>query len=179
MLDLDSHHFPSGKLAKGLVKSYNQTDNPMNGNVLYKSMLHPRHNEYVIVLTTKSLCTYSTQRGVMHTMPNYRIIVDLSQRMLYLLDNNIVTRGFPVGIGKMLTQSPLGEYTIINKQPNPGGSFGAFWMGLSKPHYGIHGTNDPSSIGKEVSHGCIRMYNEDVIGLAAILPIGIRVTIRE
>ncbi|MEK5280274.1 MULTISPECIES: L,D-transpeptidase [Paenibacillus] len=111
-------------------------------------------------------------------MPNYRIIVDLTQRMLYLLDNDIVIRGFHVGIGKMLTQSPVGEFTIINKQPNPGGPFGAFWMGLSKPHYGIHGTNDPSSIGKEVSHGCIRMYNEDVLTLAAIVPIGTRVTIR-
>lgn len=112
-------------------------------------------------------------------MPNYRIIVDLTQRMLYLLDNNIVIRGFPVGIGKMLTVTPSGEYTIINKQPNPGGPFGVFWMGLSKPHYGIHGTNDPSSIGKMVSHGCIRMYNEDVLSLAAIVPIGTRVTIRE
>jgi len=98
--------------------------------------------------------------------------------MLYLLDNNIVIRGFPVGIGKMLTQSPVGDFTIINKQPNPGGPFGAFWMGLSKPHYGIHGTNDPSSIGHEVSHGCVRMYNEDVLALAAIVPIGTRVTIR-
>jgi lipoprotein-anchoring transpeptidase ErfK/SrfK len=112
-------------------------------------------------------------------MPNYRIIVDLSQRMLYLLDNDIVTRGFPVGIGTMLTASPVGEYTIINKQPNPGGPFGAFWMGLSKPHYGIHGTNNPASIGHMVSHGCIRMYNEDVLALAAIVPIGTRVTIRE
>lgn len=112
-------------------------------------------------------------------MPNYRIIVDLSQRMLYLLDNDVVTRGFPVGIGKMLTVSPVGEYTIINKQPNPGGPFGAFWMGLSKPHYGIHGTNDPASIGHMVSHGCIRMYNPDVLALAALVPIGTRVTIRE
>lgn len=111
-------------------------------------------------------------------MPNYRIIVDLTQRMLYLLDNDIVIRGFPVGIGTMLTQTPQGEFTIINKQPNPGGPFGAFWMGLSKPHYGIHGTNDPSSIGQVVSHGCIRMYNEDVLALASMVPIGTRVTIR-
>ncbi|WP_028595635.1 L,D-transpeptidase [Paenibacillus assamensis] len=111
-------------------------------------------------------------------MPKYRIIVDLSDRTLYLLDGDIVVRGFPVGIGKMLTQTPAGEYTIINKEPNPGGPFGAFWMGLSKPHYGIHGTNDPSSIGRQVSHGCIRMYNEDVLTLASLVPIGTRVTIR-
>ncbi|MFF2888023.1 L,D-transpeptidase [Paenibacillus sp. NPDC057967] len=111
-------------------------------------------------------------------MPNYRIIVDLSDRQLYLLDGNIVVRAYPVGIGRMVTQTPHGEFTIINKQPHPGGPFGAFWMGLSKPSYGIHGTNDPSSIGGEVSHGCIRMYNQDVLELQSLVPIGTRVTIR-
>lgn len=111
-------------------------------------------------------------------MPDYRIIVDLSDRQLHLLDGNIVTRSFPVGIGRMVTQTPIGEFTIVNKQANPGGPFGAFWMGLSKPHYGIHGTNDPSSIGHLVSLGCIRMYNEDVLALSKIVPIHTRVTIR-
>jgi len=111
-------------------------------------------------------------------VPNYRLIVDLSDRVLYLLDQNVVVRAFPVGIGKMLTGTPLGEFTIVNKQANPGGPFGAFWMGLSKPHYGIHGTNRPASIGHRVSKGCIRMHNEDVIALASLVPIGTRVTIR-
>ena len=111
-------------------------------------------------------------------MPSYRIIVDLSDRQLYVLDRNIVVRGFPVGIGAMLTQTPEGEFTIINKQENPGGPYGALWMGLSKPHYGIHGTNNPSSIGKQVSLGCIRMYNEDVLELSRLVPVGTRVTIR-
>lgn len=111
-------------------------------------------------------------------MPQYRIIVDLSDRNLYLLDGNRVVRQFPVGIGKMLTKTPTGEFTIVNKQANPGGPYGAFWMGLSKPHYGIHGTNDPSSIGREVSLGCVRMYNTDVVQLAELVPIRTRVTIR-
>lgn len=111
-------------------------------------------------------------------MPAYRIIVDLSDRQLHLLDGNTVVRSFPVGIGKMVSQTPTGEFTIINKQANPGGPYGAFWMGLSKPHYGIHGTNDPSSIGRMVSLGCIRMYNDDVIALSKIVPIRTRVTIR-
>lgn len=111
-------------------------------------------------------------------MPQYRIIVDLSDFQLHLLDGDTVVRTFPVAIGKMATQTPPGNYTIVNKQPNPGGPFGAYWLGLSKPHYGIHGTNDPSSIGRYVSHGCIRMYNEDVIELASLVPIHARVTIR-
>lgn len=111
-------------------------------------------------------------------MPKYRIVVDLSDRTLYLMDGDKVVNGFPVGIGKMVTRTPTGDYRIINKQHNPGGPFGALWMGLSKPHYGIHGTNDPSSIGRKVSHGCIRMYNEDVVKLSSLVPIGTRVTIR-
>jgi len=107
-----------------------------------------------------------------------RIIVDLSDRRLYLLEDDVVIRGFPVGIGRMVTATPTGEYTIINKQANPGGPFGAFWMGLSKPHYGIHGTNNPSSIGHLVSQGCIRMLNPDVLELSWLVPVGTRVTIR-
>lgn len=112
-------------------------------------------------------------------MAKYRIIVDLSDRRLHLLDGDVVVRSFPVGIGKIATQTPVGEYRIINKEPNPGGPFGAYWMGLSRPHYGIHGTNRPSSIGKLVSHGCIRMYNQDVTWLAGVVPLRTRVTIRQ
>ncbi|GIP38087.1 hypothetical protein J31TS4_13670 [Paenibacillus sp. J31TS4] len=111
-------------------------------------------------------------------MPARRIIVDLSERRLYLLDGGKVIHAYPIGIGTALTQTPVGEYTIINKQPNPGGPFGAFWMGLSRPHYGIHGTNNPGSIGGPVSHGCIRMYNQDVLQLQKQVPVGTRVTIR-
>ncbi|MBD7967324.1 L,D-transpeptidase [Paenibacillus gallinarum] len=111
-------------------------------------------------------------------MPNYRIIVDQSDHMLYLLDNDVVVRGYPVAIGAMVSQTPVGDFTIVNRQANPGGPFGAYWLGLSKAHYGIHGTNNPSSIGHNVSHGCIRMYNEDVLDLASKVTVGTRVTIR-
>ncbi|MDF2925677.1 MAG: hypothetical protein K0R57_4591 [Paenibacillaceae bacterium] len=111
-------------------------------------------------------------------MPKYRIIVDLSDRMLHLLDRDIVVSSYPVAIGSLAAATPSGRFTIINKAPNPGGPFGAYWLGLSKPHYGIHGTNDPSSIGNRVSHGCIRMYNRDVVELAGKVPIGTEVVIR-
>lgn len=111
-------------------------------------------------------------------MSSYRIIVDLSDRKLYLLLGNIVKKAYPVAIGRIALQTPSGKFTIVNKVPNPGGPFGAYWMGLSKPHYGIHGTNKPSSIGKMVSHGCIRMYNKDVVQLSKYVHVGTPVTIR-
>lgn len=112
-------------------------------------------------------------------MPAYRIVVDLSDRRLYLYDRNKLVKSYPVGIGRVATQTPYGEFTIVNKQPNPGGPFGAFWMGLSKRHYGIHGTDSPSSIGKKVSHGCVRMHNKDVLELSKLVPIGTKVIIKK
>ncbi len=107
----------------------------------------------------------------------YSIRISLSRRQLTLLQDTRVIKRYPVGIGKMLSQTPAGTFKIINKSPNPGGPFGAMWMGLSRPHYGIHGTDNPASIGHMVSKGCVRMHNRDVLELARIVPIGTRVTI--
>jgi lipoprotein-anchoring transpeptidase ErfK/SrfK len=107
----------------------------------------------------------------------YAITINLSSRQLTLYHNDVLAKSYPIGIGKMLTPTPTGTYRIVNKAPNPGGPFGAMWMGLSRPSYGIHGTNNPASIGHIVSHGCIRMYNRDVLELAHLVPIGTTVTI--
>ena len=108
----------------------------------------------------------------------YSIKVTLSSKKLTLFKSGQVVKTYPVGIGKMLTQTPVGDYVIVNREPNPGGSFGAMWLSLSKLGYGIHGTNNPSSIGKEVSKGCVRMHNQDVIELSRQVPNGTRVLIR-
>ena len=108
----------------------------------------------------------------------YTIHVSTSQRTLTLRRNQAVVKTYPIAVGRILHQTPVGEFVIINKAPNPGGPFGTMWMSLSKKHYGIHGTNDPSSIGKAVSRGCIRMHNRDVEELARTVPIGTRVFIR-
>ncbi len=115
----------------------------------------------------------------------YLIRISLSKRRLSLYNYGRLTKVYPVGVGKITTLTPSGNFTIVNKvrypYSYPGGPlsvFGTVWMGLSKPHYGIHGTNRPSSIGKYVSHGCIRMYNKDVEELARIVPIGTPVQIR-
>lgn len=107
------------------------------------------------------------------------IDISTSRHRLTLFENNRVLKVYPIAVGKILTPTPSGTYTIINKQPNPGGPFGVLWMGLSRPHYGIHGTNRPSSIGKNVSHGCIRMHNHDVLDLSSRVPIGTKVTIHK
>lgn len=107
------------------------------------------------------------------------IDVSTSKHQLRLMDDNKLIKTYPIAVGKILTPTPTGTYTIINKQlnPPPPPPFGVLWMGLSKPHYGIHGTNNPASIGKNRSNGCVRMFNHDVLELSSRVPIGTRVYI--
>lgn len=107
------------------------------------------------------------------------IVIDTAIKRLYYNSPQKGKRDYPVAVGKPATPTPTGVYKIITKIVNPGGVLGTRWMGLDIPDgpYGIHGTNDPSSIGQEISNGCIRMYNEDVEVLFGSVKIGTVVTI--
>jgi lipoprotein-anchoring transpeptidase ErfK/SrfK len=59
--------------------------------------------------------------------------------------------------------------------PGPNGPVGVVWIDLSKPHYGIHGTPEPGSVGYTVSHGCVRLTNWDALRLAAMVRPGTKV----
>ncbi|MFT8315429.1 MAG: L,D-transpeptidase [Clostridium sp.] len=102
----------------------------------------------------------------------YTITINRNARSLTLYKDNKFYKLYPVAVGKGATPTPAGTFKIINKQINPGGPYGARWLGLSARGIGIHGTNRPGSIGGPVSHGCIRMYNKDVIELSNLVPVG-------
>jgi L,D-transpeptidase ErfK/SrfK len=122
------------------------------------------------ITVTQSLSTNTSNAAT--------ICVDSGQRILSFCSPGF-TKIYPVAVGKKSTPSPLGNWTIVQKALNPGGPFGVRWMRLSCPWggYGIHGTNNPKSIGRAASHGCIRMYNEDVIELYDMVAIGTPVDI--
>jgi L,D-transpeptidase ErfK/SrfK len=105
------------------------------------------------------------------------IRISLRAKTLGLYRSGTLVKTYPVATGKPTTPTPTGNFTIVNKQVNPGGPFGTRWMGLSKPHYGIHGTNNPASIGTEASNGCIRMFNDDVNELFSQIPVNTTVRI--
>lgn len=102
------------------------------------------------------------------------ITIDLHSRRLHFHTDPTHRKVYPVAIGKPSTPSPPGHWVIVQKTVNPGGPFGVRWMRLSVPWggYGIHGTNNPRSIGRAASHGCIRMYNKDVIAVYDQTPLG-------
>ena len=107
----------------------------------------------------------------------FSITINTMAKILTLYRNGRFFKAYPIATGKPTTPTPMGTFTIVNKQINPGGPFGSRWMGLSKPHYGIHGTNNPPSIGTSASNGCIRMYANDVEDLFNYASVGTLVRI--
>lgn len=110
------------------------------------------------------------------------IIVDLSTHRLALVSGNIIVRSYPVGLGAPKTPTPEGEFAVTEKVREPNGrtdgDFGSRGMTLSDTLYAIHGTNKPSSVGKNESLGCIRMLREDLEELFDLTPKGTKVTIK-
>ncbi|TVY08323.1 L,D-transpeptidase [Paenibacillus cremeus] len=108
-----------------------------------------------------------------------RIIVDKTAHRLAVVSGSIVVRSYPVGLGGPRT--PEGTFAITEKVRNPNGKsngdFGSRGMTLSDTQYAIHGTNQPSSVGKDQSAGCVRMLKEDVEELFDMVPLGTPVTI--
>jgi L,D-transpeptidase catalytic domain len=113
------------------------------------------------------------------------IVVSLEDRKLALVEDGQVKKVYSVAVGKPSTPSPAGTFTIERRIMNPtyhhGGKtvlpgphnpVGTRWMGLSIPGYGIHGTNEPHSIGKAASHGCIRMARADLEELYPLVAVG-------
>lgn len=109
----------------------------------------------------------------LRSSPENHLQIDVNSRQLTLFQGKQVLAVYPVAIGKSLTPTPLGHWQVVNKKVLSDPSiFGSRWIGLSAPSYGIHGTNNPASIGNAVSLGCIRMHNHDVEDLFAQVAIG-------
>jgi lipoprotein-anchoring transpeptidase ErfK/SrfK len=64
------------------------------------------------------------------------------------------------------------SHAMAKIPPGPNNPVGVVWIDLSKPHYGIHGTPEPSTIGHTESHGCVRLTNWDALRLAAMVGKG-------
>jgi lipoprotein-anchoring transpeptidase ErfK/SrfK len=114
-----------------------------------------------------------------------RIVISIPDRKLALIENGVVVKTYPVAVGRSVTPSPAGTFRIATRvknptyyrpgvviPPGPEDPVGTRWMGLNIPGFGIHGTNEPRSIGHAASHGCIRMRNRDAEDLFARVRVG-------
>ncbi|MEZ4600331.1 MAG: L,D-transpeptidase family protein [Syntrophotaleaceae bacterium] len=116
------------------------------------------------------------------------ITINLAEQRLYYIwreNGRSRVRAYAIGIGREGWETPLGLFSIISKvtkpawtpppgirakspelpavvPPGPGNPLGDYWLGLSAKGYGIHGTHKPFGVGRRVSHGCLRLYPEDI-----------------
>ena len=130
--------------------------------------------------------------------------ISTKESMLEVRSGEKLIAAFPVTVGSQQTNSPIGKWTVkaIAKlptfrydpkmlkegerssnfhllPPGPNNPVGILWIALNKKGIGIHGTNDPDSIGRSASHGCIRLSNWDVVKLAGLVKPGVAVSIEE
>ncbi len=116
---------------------------------------------------------------------NRRIIISIPDRKLALVEDGRVLRVYRVAVGARVSPSPTGEFKVVSRLSNPtyyhpgvvippgrNNPLGTRWIGLDRRGYGIHGTNEPRSIGKAASHGCIRMAKTDLEQLFDEVEVG-------
>lgn len=128
------------------------------------------------------------------------ITINLPQRLLFLQKTGQPPIVYALGLGRASWETPIGTWTIINKQQNkawfvpksiqeemaregqkvltrvaagPKNPLGKYWLGLSLSGYGIHGTLAPASIYRFQSHGCIRLYADDIAQLFTQVEVGL------
>jgi len=136
--------------------------------------------------------------------PTSGIVVNLAEMRLYYFfngeDGSARFATCPVGVGREGYATELGVYTIYTKAenpvwtvppsvraedpamplkvgPGPDNPLGKYILRFSRLSYGIHGTNRPWGVGRRVSHGCIRLYAEDIAALYPMVPVGTLVRI--
>ena len=120
----------------------------------------------------------------------FSILVSKKENTLTLFLNGKPLKRYSVATGAN-SGTPSGEFKVANKLENPTwfkagavavpgspeNALGTRWLGFNYRGYGIHGTIDPQSIGKQVTSGCVRMHNEEVEELYDLVPVGVKVTI--
>jgi lipoprotein-anchoring transpeptidase ErfK/SrfK len=136
-------------------------------------------------------------------IPAREVLVDVNTKMLDVLEGGRLVASFPITPGSEATPAPIGEWKVkgtaympdfrrdesmlktgVRSQeahlipPGPNNAVGVVWIALSKDGIGLHGTHDPDAIGRNASHGCVRLANWDIIELAKLVKPGVKVTIR-
>lgn len=125
-----------------------------------------------------------------------RLEIRLAQRQVVLYQDEQLIKSYPIAIGRRGWETPQGSYQVKQKFKNPtwinpltdqvipGGSpdnpLGNYWIGFwtnGRNWIGFHGTPNPESVGKAASHGCIRMYNQDVKELFQTVKLGTTVVV--
>lgn len=170
-----------------IMEKDNLLDIALDHNVGYNEIVEANRDVDPWVPTKGARITIPTAWILPDVMED-GIVVNLAELRLYhffQLSGSRFVATYPIGIGQQGFNTPPGSYHITLKvrdpvwkvpdnirqerpelprfvQPGPDNPLGGYWLQLSINGYGIHGTNRPYGIGRRVSHGCIRLYPEDI-----------------
>lgn len=140
--------------------------------------------------------THLTQAPEILVSANLEIVIYLGQRRLVVRQNEQILQDFPVAIGQNDWQTPLGTFKVQSMRenprwqhpitkaaiaPGPDNPLGTHWIGFLEEgdfFIGIHGTNQGHLIGEAVSHGCVRMLNDDIQAVFERVKIGTPVIVK-
>lgn len=146
-------------------------------------------------VTNKPINSHFTSSPASNTQTT-NLVLKLSDRRVYLYQGNKLTNSYPVAIGKTGWETPIGSYKVMEMQRDPiwqhpwtgklvppgaKNPLGARWIGFwtdGKNFIGFHGTPQENLIGQAVSHGCVRMRNQDILALYAQVDVGTPVTVK-
>lgn len=128
--------------------------------------------------------------------PQITLVIRLSDRKVYVYEDEDLKASFPIAIGRSGWETPTGDHEVLQMIVDPawenpftgdvipGGDIenplGRRWIGFwtdGTNYIGFHGTPNEESVGTAASHGCIRMYNQDVMALFEMVDVGTRVTV--
>jgi uncharacterized protein YgiM (DUF1202 family) len=146
-----------------------------------------KHIKWIFSSILAIVLVFGFYFGTAGAAAHYQIEVNKSTNTLYLYKDGTLEKTYRVATGRTKELTPEGTFTMVVKINKPGwknipggdpkNPLGDKWMGISVNEdngrtYGIHGTNQPESIGSHASSGCVRMKNEDVNELYNIVPEG-------
>lgn len=145
-----------------------------------------------LIIPSRWILPDSSRKGIVINIPEMRLFFFKGS------GKRLRVKTFPIGIGDLEFPTPVGTYAIGSKRTNPAwfiplslqakygvkvlppgpeNPLGDYWMNLAGSSYGIHGTDIPWSVGRLVTHGCIRLYPEDIEVLYPMVKIGTKVEI--
>jgi lipoprotein-anchoring transpeptidase ErfK/SrfK len=185
--DVELYEIQQGDTLEAIAKRF-KTYNGVKGALMYV-------NNY------KENAILRAGRKVRVTKGTWSILVDKSQFTMYVLYEGCPFKTYTITTGAVNKETPVAKFVVGGKNPKPSwwpspemgikgpvpygdpkNPLGDWWISLEHDlHHGIgiHGTNDPASIGTKASYGCVRMRNEEVGEVAALAYKGMLVTVVE
>ncbi|MGJ3249789.1 MAG: L,D-transpeptidase [Elainellaceae cyanobacterium] len=200
-----SHLSPSDQPDASLLDAAMPTRQPENSDSSQSPSIHA--TEAIRFVSSPVTSTWAVVNPLLHdtmspllaldTLDNPHLVIDLSDRQVHAYQRGQIKTSYSIAVGKAGWETPMGEFGVIEKRlnpswqhpitnevipPGPRNPLGSHWIGFwsnGRNKIGFHGTNQSDLIGQAVSHGCVRMHNDDIEEIYNLVEVGTPVIVRQ